>query len=87
MKQVYLYAFDSNHKCRGHKYLEGDAITMRNIKALAKMMRSYDISIRYIYAVDNRPGLQQDFKDGVYTNDFVEHIAFEDLIKYEGIRV
>lgn len=86
-KRVYLYAFDSLCRIVNCKYLEEEAISVTNVLRLAEWMaESLPISMR-VYAVDNRPGLYQDFREAIDLRDFTKQLAFADMISREGIRI
>lgn len=86
-KRVYLYAFNNVLKIVDTKFLEGDAISVRNMLRLANWMRETNPGQVVIYAVDNRPGLYKDFMEAVKTKDFTVHVEFADLISREGILI
>lgn len=86
-KRVYLYAFDSLFKIVEYKYLEGEAISVRNMMRLADWMVDRLPANLKVYAVDNRPGLYDDFRESCKGNDFTKQLAFADMVSHEGIRL
>lgn len=86
-KRVYLYAFNSLCGIANYKFLEGDAITVTNMQRLADwMVEQAPFPIR-VYAVDNRPGLYQDFRDATDLRFFDKRLMFADMVSREGIRI
>lgn len=86
-RRVYLYAFNSVSRIVDTKYLEGDAISVRNMRRLAKWMTDIGLESVRVYAVDNRPGLYNEFMESVTTKDFTKHVEFADIIIREGIPI
>lgn len=86
-RRVYLYAFDKLHRMLDCKFLEGESITIRNIKSLGDWMAGMNPYARSIYAMDNRPGLYREFTESVKASDFVKHIEFEDMVSHEGMLI
>lgn len=87
-RRVYLYAFDALYNIVDCRFLEDEAITVRNMKRLADWMtenvESFEVRV---YAVDNRPGLYQEFRESVKRNDFTTMLEFADTVRDEGIRL
>lgn len=87
-KRVYLYAFDPLYKIVRSVYLEGDAISVRNMIRVADRMVEIASPTRLtVYAIDNRPGLFRSYLDTIRSNDLADWIAFEDLVNREGILI
>ena len=86
-KRVYLYAFDSMCKIVNYKYLEGDAVSVTNLRRLADWMAEYAPIPEKIYAVDDRPGLYQDFREAMDLRYFAKQLIFADMVSREGIRI
>lgn len=84
-KRVYLYAFNKVLKIVDTKFLEGDAVTVRDMLRLANWMKEIYPEPVVVYAVDNRPGLYKEFMEAVKTTDFTKHVEFADIIAREGI--
>lgn len=85
-RRVYIYAFDELHRIVDTKFLQEDAISIRNMMWIAEQME-LDPDVRAIYAIDNRWGLRRDFLESIKTLDFAKHIEFEDLVSREGIKL
>ena len=70
-RRVYLYAFDALYNIVDCRFLEDEAITVRNMKRLAAWMtenvESFEVRV---YAVDNRPGLYQEFRRSIMEQKF-----------------
>lgn len=87
-RRVYLYAFDELYNIVDCRFLEGEAITVRNMKRLANWMTDGVTSLKVqVYAVDNRPGLYREFRESVKRNDFTVMFTFADTVRDEGIRL
>lgn len=86
-KRVYLYAFDKVLRVVDTKFLEGEAISVRDMLRLAKWMTETYPEPVVVYAVDNRPGLYKEFMEAVKTKDFTKHVEFEDIISREGLLI
>lgn len=87
-RRVYLYAFDELYNIVDCRFLEGEAITVRNMKRLANWMTENITSFEVrVYAVDNRPGLYREFRESVKRNDFTVMLEFADTVQREGIRL
>ncbi len=86
-KRVYLYAFNHVLKIVDCKFLEGDAISVRDILRLARWMTDVNPEHVTIYAVDNRPGLYKEFMESVKAKDFTKNVEFADLIRHEGLLI
>ena len=86
-KRVYLYAFNNVLKVVDTKFLEGDAISVRDMLRLADWMRVNYPEPVVIYAVDNRPGLRKEFMESVKSWDFTKNIEFADTVSREGILI
>lgn len=86
-KRVYLYAFNNVLEIVDAKFLEDDAISVRNIRRLANWMRDTYPEPVAIYAVDNRRGLHKEYLESVKTKDFTKHVEFADIINREGILI
>ncbi len=86
-RRVYLYGFGDLLKCVDHKFLKGDAITVRNLSRVAKQMREMNPECKIVWAVDNRPGLYREFLEAVKTKDFTKQVEFADTVSREGIPV
>lgn len=84
MKRVYFYGFDQFNNVVDVKYLQGDAVTITNMRRLDNWMATTKPSIVTIIAVDDRPGLKQDYWDAI-KGDFTDKLAFCDLLVREGI--
>lgn len=88
MKRVYLYAFDGLCNIVDCKYLEGEAITVRNMTRLADWMTNNGtLSNVRVYAMDNRPGLYLEFRESIKRSDFTAMLEFADTVRDEGIRL
>lgn len=86
-KRVYLYAFDFLCRIVDCKFLEGEAITVVNMRRLANWMaESYPGQVT-IYAVDNRPGLYKEFREAIDLRDFTKQLLFADTVSSEGIQI
>lgn len=85
LRRIYIYAFDGLHKLVDCKFLEGDKITIDGLTYYRDRMIWQNNVIRAIYAVDNRPGLYQDYREATKTNDFVKQLEFEDMVSREGL--
>lgn len=87
-RRVHLYAFDELFNIVDCRFLEDEAITVRNMKRLADWMtenvESFEVRV---YAVDNRPGLYREFCESVKRNDFTAMLEFADTVQDEGIRL
>ena len=86
-KRVCLYAFNNVLEIVDTRFLEGDAISVRNMLRLANWMKDVNPGQVVLYAVDNRPGLYKEFMEAVKTKDFTKHVEFADLISREGILI
>lgn len=87
-RRVYLYAFDERYNIVDCRYLEGEEITVRNMKRLADWMTEGVTSLKVqVYAVDNRTGLYREFRESVKRNDFTVMLEFADTVRDEGIRL
>ena len=84
-KRVYLYAFDFLFRIVDCKFLEGEAITVANMRRLAGWMADSYPSRVTVYAVDNRPGLYKDFREAIDLRDFTKQLAFADMVSHEGV--
>lgn len=87
MRQVFLYGFDREHHVQLYRFLNEPYVTIRNIAFTAEMMANNLPVIREIYAIDNRPGLKQDFFDTINRRSFEKDFIFYDLVSRDGIRV
>ena len=85
-RRVYIYAFNELHRIVDTKFLQEDAISIRNMMWIAEQME-LDPDVRAIYAIDNRWGLRRDSLESIKTLDFAKHIEFEDLVSREGIKL
>lgn len=86
-KRVYLYAFNNVLRVVDTKFLEGEAISVRDMLRLAKWMTETYPEPVVVYAVDNRPGLYKEFLESVKTKDFTKHVEFADIISREGLLI
>lgn len=86
-RRVYLYAFNGLLRVVDTKFLEGEAISVRDMRRVAEWMAETNADKTVIYAVDNRPGLYREFREAVRTGDFTRHIEFADTISREGILI
>ena len=86
-KRVYLYAFNNVLKIVDTKFLEGNAISVRDMLRLANWMKDVNPGQIVVYAVDNRPGLYKEFTEAIKAKDFTKHVEFADLISREGILI
>ena len=87
-RRVYLYAFDALYNIVDCRFLEDEAITVRNMRRLADWMTEKVTSFEVrVYAVDNRPGLYREFRESVSRNDFTAMLEFADTVRDEGIRL
>lgn len=83
-RRVYLYAFDYLMNVVDVKFLQDDAITVRNMKRTATWMKETNLISLVVYAIDNRPGLHDEFTEARKSNDFTKHIEFADTVRREG---
>lgn len=74
-------------KIVNYKYLEGDAVSVTNLRRLADWMAEYAPIPEKIYAVDDRPGLYQDFREAMDLRYFAKQLMFADMVSCEGIRI
>ncbi len=86
-KRVYLYAFDFLCRIVDCKFLEGEAITVANMRRLANWMAESYPSQVTIWAVDNRPGLYKEFREAIDLKDFTNQLIFADTVSHEGIQI
>lgn len=86
-KRVYLYAFNNVFKIVDVKFLEDDAISIRDIRRMAKWTTDHYPDPVVIYAIDNRPGLHKEFMEATKTKDFTKHVEFADTVSREGILI
>ena len=85
-KRVYLYGFTELHHVVMCDYLTESRATTQGMDYLAIYMLESRPDISNIYAVNNRPGLKDDFLDAIIRPHFTKDIEFEDLIQREKIR-
>lgn len=85
-RKVFLYAFDNLFQIVDCKFLEGDAISVRNMFRLADWMSCGNTTLK-VYAVDSRPKLYSEYRETIKTSDFVKQLEFADMIQREGIRI
>lgn len=86
-RRVYLYAFNKVLKIVDTKFLEDEAISVRDMLRLANWMKDIYPEPVVVYAVDNRPGLHKEFMETIKTSDFTKHVEFADIIAREGILI
>lgn len=86
-RQIWIYAFDAVFRVVKAYYLEGESITIRNMRATADWMRTTIPLNVTVYAVDNRRGLCKEFNEAMKSCDFTKQIEFADMISKEGIQV
>ncbi|MBQ8707839.1 MAG: hypothetical protein IJ523_07120 [Succinivibrionaceae bacterium] len=86
-KRVYLYAFNNVLKIVDTKFLEGDAVSVRDMLRLSRWMTETYPEPVVVYAVDNRPGLYKEFTESVKTKDFTKHVEFADIVSREGLLI
>lgn len=90
MKQIILYGLSgADQQYRVVKYwviFEKD-ISISNINFQASIMKMACPNIEAVYAVDNRPGLKQDFVHTVKKNTIENCAIFKDILERSGIRV
>lgn len=86
-KRVYLYAFNNVLKIVNTKFLEGDAVSVRDMLRLARWMKETYPEPVVVYAVDNRPGLYKEFTESVKAKDFTRHVEFADIVSREGLLI
>lgn len=86
-RRVYLYGFSNLLKCVDHKFLQEEAISVKDMIRVAKWMKDVNPECTVVWAVDNRPGLYKEFLEAVKTKDFTKQIEFADTISREGILI
>lgn len=86
-RKVFMYAFNELHGLEMYRFLEGNDITIQNMKRIAQWMMDARHGIRRIYAMDNRYGLYDEYWKAVNTPDFVTHFEFEETVSHEGILI
>lgn len=79
VRRVYIYGFNKLHEIVDVKFLQEDAISIKNMMWITEQMIA-NTEAHQIYAIDNRWGLRRDFMDSIKSTDFVKHIEFEDLV-------
>lgn len=84
-RQVYVYGFNHLLECIDCNFIQGEAITVKNMRKLAKWMRATNSECRAVLAVDNRPGLRREYLEAVTSKDFSKRIEFAETITNEGI--
>lgn len=85
-KRVYLYGFNELHHVVCCDFLAGEETSIHGMDWLANYMFESRPDAINIYAVNNRPGLKDDFLEAIVRPHFTKDIEFEDLISREGIR-
>lgn len=85
-KRIYFYGFNELHHVTCCDYLVGERISTQRMDCMATYMFESQPDAINIYAVNNRPGLKDDFLEAIVRPHFTKDIEFEDLIRREGIR-
>lgn len=63
--------------------------TNKRIRGYACIMQAYNPSIQHVYAIKNRRGLANDYRESVFDrhNSIEARIAFRDMLEREGVLI
>jgi hypothetical protein len=85
--RIYLYAFDDLCRVVGVRFVKQDDPDISILRDTAKWMADTNpYIVKFVYALMNRPGLYQEFKDSIRGN-FTKWIEFKDVVESEGMLV
>ena len=90
MSQVILYGISGaskayavlNYYCVYEEY-----VSIRTIQDEARRLRMRNPSVEHVYAIDNRYGLRQDYRDSMKQNSIESHYIFKDILEREGLLI
>lgn len=62
---------------------------MRKLRAYSQMMQEENPTIQHVYAIKNRRGLGQDYRESItdHKNSIEARIAFRDILEREGVLI
>ena len=90
MKRVYLYGIgDAKTSYAVIRYLSIDeeAISIRNITFQATWLKLTNPTIKHVYAVDDRKGLCQDYREAINKHSVESFAIFKSILEKEGLLV
>ena len=90
MSQIILYGVSGanmaytvlNYYCIYEEF-----ISVKTIQDEARRLRMRNPSVQHVYAIDNRYGLRQDYRDSMKQNSIESHYIFKDILEREGLQV
>lgn len=90
MRKVYLYGIASVEKSYNivyYQWLEGEAISIRQLIGTAEWMRENNSAIEHVYAVDDRYGLYHEYRDAVQHKTIDRLVLFKTMLEKEGLMI
>ena len=84
---IWLYGLggaEDMYRVVDHVSIKREEAGIREMKLQAMWMRQSMPSIKLVYAIDQRPGLAQDYKNAWRKNPIESHAIFKDILEREG---
>lgn len=90
MSQIILYGVSGpsqaytvlNYYCIYEEF-----VSIRTIMDEANRLRMKNPSVDHVYAIDNRYGLRQDYRESMKQNTIESHYIFKDILEREGLQI
>ena len=87
MKQIFLYGIggaDVQYRVIRQTEIPEQDISIRTLKYEATLMRAQYPSVTRVFAVDDRPGLNRDYRTSIKKNTIESCLVFRDILEREG---
>lgn len=90
MNPIYLYGISGPHdsyRVVRYQTIEGEYISIGNMKHVAAMMKIKYPSIVHVYALDQRYGLRADYMEAFKKNSIESWCIFKDIVESDGLQI
>ena len=90
MKRIFLYGLagaSDAYRIVKYSYIDDEYRSIKDIKLHAYWLKSKNPSIKYVFAIDERPGLAADYTRAWKQNSIESYAIFKDILEREGVLI
>lgn len=92
MNQIILYGFggaDTQYVAIRYFIVEERFMSIKGLTHTANFMRIQNPTIKHVYAIDNRPGLRNEYVESIkdHKNSIEARAVFLDMLEREGLKI
>jgi len=90
MSQIILYGVSGAEKAYAvlnYFCIYEEFVSVKTMQDEARRLRIRNPSVERVYAIDNRYGLRQEYRDSMKQNSIESHYIFKDTLEREGLLI